>query len=183
MKNQRLIDGRARSTKLVALSSGVLLAATLVAAPAQAVSPIFGGYIEPVPATPDDVIVYYTWWNGCGTLRAPTITQHGQAIAVEQPIEEFCGIPIGGLIHYELGRFPAGTYVVRLASCSYWLPHVCFGNDSPPDVMFSVAGEPTQTFAQPTPASGPVALVTLALALALAVMSARARLQRTGRPD
>jgi hypothetical protein len=101
--------------------------------------PLSDPSVEPATATTNDSITYIVGWDGCGSLLEPSIARHGSLIEIRQPINAFCGIPIGGYVHYDLGRFPPGHYTVHIAPCEQIYPDTpCYPGDSPPDVAFSV---------------------------------------------
>ncbi|HET7924000.1 MAG TPA: hypothetical protein VFL30_03830 [Rhodanobacteraceae bacterium] len=154
-----------RTARLLTLGSLVVLPIMIAhAAVAGDWMPLFDPYVEPVHAMQADPIVYFVWWNGCGHLRDPTITQSGNVIEIRQQIEAICGVPIGGgLIHYELGRFPPGDYVVHMVPCEYLAATVCLPGSSPLDVNFTVAA----IAARPLPALGAFASAVFAVSALL----------------
>ena len=96
-----------------------------------------------------DSIVYSALWDGCGSLLVPSINRQGSVIEITQPIDAICGIPIGGGVRYDLGRFPPGDYTVHVVPCQHIFYPPCYPGVPPPDVAFSVTlatGQPVPMF-------------------------------------
>jgi hypothetical protein len=160
---------------LIRVLGVVLTLFTVAAAAGDEWIPFSGPYVEPSSPTTGESVNYFVPWDGCGSLWEPTITRVGDLIEILQPINAFCGIPLGGVVHYDLGRFPPGNYRVHIEPCQLiYLGDQCYPGSPPPDVTFSVAG----ISAQAIPSIGYFAALICAIAVLL--MGLRA-LQMPGR--
>jgi len=126
----------------------------------QGLQQIFEPVVTPASPTSADHVVYTALWTGCGALLPPTIVRTANDIAVFQPIFEFCGIPAGGSVRYDLGLFPPGSYRVHMISsdCVEGEPDTCVPLVNPEDVSFEVSAAPA-----PVPAMGRLSELLLGL--------------------
>jgi hypothetical protein len=106
-------------------------------------SPFSMPFVDPAAPTAADDIRWAAHWDGCGALGSPTVTSFGTRIDVRYPVQRVCGVPIGGYGMADLGRLPAGHYIVHAEPCDvgfFGFDAPCWLTASPADLEFDVAG-------------------------------------------